>query len=82
MSQLDPRVKALAVALVAEQVPDGIARGRGPATACRPTGSTAASIEAPPSYDSHQLSAVLLSWTCCRRTVYATNPAYGCLQCR
>ncbi len=34
------------------------------------------------SYDDKQLGAVLISWLCCRRTVYATNPAIGCIQCQ
>jgi hypothetical protein len=33
------------------------------------------------SYDDRQLGAVLVSWLCCRRTVYATNPAMGCFGC-
>lgn len=35
-----------------------------------------------PSYDMKQINAVLVTWLCCRRTVYATNPAIGCIQCR
>jgi hypothetical protein len=34
------------------------------------------------SYDERQLLAVLVTWLCCRRTVYATNPTIGCLRCR
>jgi hypothetical protein len=34
-----------------------------------------------PSYDDKQAAAVLLSWRCCRRTVYTTRPAAGCPQC-
>jgi hypothetical protein len=34
------------------------------------------------SYDDRQLAGVEISWTCCRRTVYATHPERGCLQCR
>jgi len=34
------------------------------------------------SYDDHQLAARLVTWRCCRRTVYATNPALGCPTCR
>ena len=34
------------------------------------------------SYDDHQLGAVLVTWLCCRRTVFATNPAAGCGLCR
>ncbi len=33
-------------------------------------------------YDEHQAAAVEVSWRCCRRTVFATNPAMGCLRCR
>jgi len=34
------------------------------------------------SYDDHQIEAVLVTWLCCRRTVYATNPQAGCLSCQ
>jgi hypothetical protein len=34
------------------------------------------------SYDERQIRAVLVTWLCCRRTVYATNPDGGCLKCQ
>ena len=43
---------------------------------------TNAGVAVTPSYDDKQLGAVLLSWLCCRRTVYATAPEIGCLTCR
>lgn len=33
-------------------------------------------------YDDYQAGAVMVTWLCCRRTVYATNPDRGCLRCR
>ena len=41
-----------------------------------------ASVVGDRTYDQHQLDAVLVTWLCCKRTVYATNPAVGCLVCR
>jgi len=35
-----------------------------------------------PSYDDKQAGAVLVTWLCCLRTVFATDPAGGCLRCR
>lgn len=32
-------------------------------------------------YDDRQLFARLVTWLCCRRTVYATDPNRGCLVC-
>lgn len=34
------------------------------------------------SYDDHQINAREVSYLCCRRTVYATNPNVGCIACR
>ena len=34
------------------------------------------------SWDDMNLQARLLTWLCCRRTVYATHPEKGCAQCR
>lgn len=34
------------------------------------------------SYDDRLLAARLVSWVCCRRTVWATRPELGCLTCR
>lgn len=34
------------------------------------------------SYDDKQIEAIHLCWLCCRREVFATNPAIGCLTCR
>jgi hypothetical protein len=34
------------------------------------------------SYDEKQIEAIEVSWLCCKRTVYATNPKVGCLSCR
>lgn len=33
-------------------------------------------------YDTVQADAPLVTWLCCRRTVYATNPDRGCVSCR
>jgi hypothetical protein len=33
-------------------------------------------------YDERQAAAVLVTWLCCRRTVYTTNPNLGCLKCK
>lgn len=33
-------------------------------------------------YDQIQVSAPLVTWLCCRRTVYATHPQHGCGVCR
>ena len=33
-------------------------------------------------YDVIQAAAVLVCWLCCKRTVYATHPMKGCVQCR
>lgn len=33
------------------------------------------------SYDRKQIEAVLVTWRCCRRTVYATDVTVGCLVC-
>jgi hypothetical protein len=33
-------------------------------------------------YDQIQRGAVLISWLCCHRTVYATHPKEGCCSCR
>ncbi len=33
-------------------------------------------------YDEKQLSAIEVSWLCCRRTVYATHPQSRCAVCR
>jgi hypothetical protein len=33
------------------------------------------------SYDEIQIHAVLVTWLCCRRTVYATHPERGCARC-
>lgn len=33
-------------------------------------------------YDELQAAARLVSWICCRRTVYATHPERGCYRCR
>lgn len=34
------------------------------------------------SYDDKQLGARLVSWLCCKRTYWATDPSRGCLVCR
>lgn len=34
------------------------------------------------SYDAIQRGAVLVTWLCCRRTVYVTHPLAGCCYCR
>jgi hypothetical protein len=33
------------------------------------------------SYDDRQLAARLVTWLCCRRTVYAVDPDRGCFTC-
>jgi hypothetical protein len=35
----------------------------------------------PISYDDRQREARLVTWLCCRRTVYAVDPAKGCCAC-
>jgi hypothetical protein len=35
-----------------------------------------------PSYDDRQVGAVRLSWRCCLREVWATDPVRGCAVCR
>ena len=34
------------------------------------------------SYDDRQLAARLVTWLCCKRTVYAVKPEHGCVRCR
>ena len=34
-----------------------------------------------PSYDDRQFQAHLVTWLCCRRTVYAVTPGHGCGTC-
>jgi hypothetical protein len=34
------------------------------------------------SYDDRQSQARLVTWRCCRRTVYAVTPNHGCCACR
>jgi hypothetical protein len=33
------------------------------------------------SYDDRQVAARLVTWLCCRRTVYAVHPHSGCGRC-
>lgn len=33
-------------------------------------------------YDEKQAEARMVTWLCCKRTVWSTNPERGCLQCK
>jgi hypothetical protein len=43
---------------------------------------TAGTASAARSYDTTQREAVLVTWICCRSTVYATETRNGCWRCR